>query len=47
MVEINKKEVVNIWNILKLKNFPKKKQNRKPIRGRKIIKWAIMITLSF
>jgi len=38
IAEINKKEVVKIWDILKLKYFPKKKQNKKPIKGRKIIR---------
>ena len=47
IAEINKKEVVIIWDILKLKFFPKKKQNKKLIRGRKITKWAIKIALSF
>ena len=45
--DINKNEVVIIWDILKLKFFPKKKQNKKLRRGRKITKWAIKIDLPF
>ena len=45
--EINKNEVVIIWDILKLKFYPKKKQNKKLSRGRKITKWAIKIDLPF
>ena len=47
MADINKKKVVIIWDILKLKFFPKKKQNKKLRRGRKITKWAIKIDLPF
>ena len=46
IAEINKKVVVKIWETLKLKFFPRKKQNKNPIKGKKIIKWAIVYPLS-
>ena len=38
---MNSSDVVKICDTLKLNFLPKKKQNRKPIKGRKTINWAI------
>ena len=38
---MNSKDVVKICETLKLNLLPKKKQNRKPIKGRKTINCAI------
>ena len=41
IADINNKDVVNNCETLKLNLLPKKKQNKKPIKGRKTINWAI------